>query len=329
MALQRTPPPCKSASESDLSDKMLVGEELEHVTQRNNKRLRPCNSPQEKDSLQNEDQSELTVFKRDLLDMLGSWKKDQDTRFDSWKREQNETLSILTRDILHLKTEVAKLQSSNAEMDSGMTFINNVFENTQERVTALEDTKKASEDCFRSMEKRIQDYGLQSRPATVEIRNIPTFQEEKTTDLLAVLTNIGNVVKMVIHPNALRDIYRLKGKSDKIKPIVAEFHSVPVRNEFLDQVRKFNKDRAINDKLNSGMIGIHGSSQPIYVDDHLTPSMKKLFYEVRQYTKSKNYSCWQSNGRILVKKTPDAKPILIRSDQCFSNLKEDSDGVQQ
>ncbi|CAF4857740.1 unnamed protein product [Pieris macdunnoughi] len=175
--MQRTPPG-KSSSEADINKTFLdEGEKI-----RNSKRLRSSNSPR-LDSLLTPNPSELTSFKQDLMTMLNSWKDDQDRRLTVWKTEQDATLTGLARDVLSLKADIAVLQKSSLEIDSGLSFINKMYEDANVRVVALETAKKEYQDCIRKLEKRIDDFQQQSRPSTLEIRNVPTRQDENPTDL--------------------------------------------------------------------------------------------------------------------------------------------------
>lgn len=317
--MQRTPP-CKSSSLVDLNQ-ATVTSECDKVAIRTYKRPRSCSSPQN-DCSQSLLSAELATFKIDLMEKLDSWKDDLEKRLEAWKIEQDTTLSIITKDILHLKNEMAGLQKTTLEIDSGMSFINKMYEDVKNKVSILEMANKESQAFIFKLEMKLEDFQQQSRCSTLEIRNVPVKADEKPSDLISVLQKIGKVVDMNLEQNELRDIYRLPGKPENIRPIVAEFLSVSIRNELLSRIRQFNKKHPVPDKLNTKNLGIIGDVKPIYVDDHLVPTMKKLFYDVRQYSREMKYSCWQYGGKILVKKIPDGKVIQIRSEQCLRNLKK-------
>jgi hypothetical protein len=170
------------------------------------------------------------------------------------------------------------------------------------------------------LETQIQDIHLQTRSATIEIRNVPYFENEKFESLLSVLTSICKKMNLTLAPGDIRDIYRLPGKPGTTRPVVAEFTCVNTRNDLMSRVRRYNKEKPTLEKLNTQTIGISGTKQPIYIDEHLAPSQRKLMFETRQFAKKHNYSCWHSHGRILLRLNTTDKPIIIRSQECLSDL---------
>lgn len=122
-------------------------------------------------------------------------------------------------------------------------------------------------------------------------------------------------------PADLRDIYRLPSKKGSNRPIVAELVTVPQKNRILQAARLFNKGRTIIEKLNTNHIGITGEAKPIYVADHLSTSMRQLFFEARKYANDNNYRfCWSQNNKIFLRKQEGMPLIIIKSLACLKNL---------
>lgn len=280
------------------------------------KRQRIEDSPSKQTNLSNS----LNCFKGELKQMLDEWKTDQDQRLATWKAEQDATLSMLVREVSDLKTQCQQIQKSNLDIERGMDFVNQNYEEIKGKITILEQEKKENLDLITNLEKQLQDSRFLTRTSTIELRNISTKQSEKTSDLTKIVLDIGKAVECDIHATDLRDIYRLPGKPDASRPVVAEFTQVACRNNFLSSVRAFNKTRPINEKLNTKTIGIPGETKAIYVDEHLTPALKKLLFETRQFAKANNYSNWHSNGKIYIRTDPDAKPVQIKSNKCLAFL---------
>lgn len=159
-----------------------------------------------------------------------------------------------------------------------------------------------------------------SRPASVEIKNIPSNEKETHTDLMNVVQNIGKAAKFNIQQSEVRDVYRIPGKQTP-KSIFVEFNSVHTKQELLTSIRSFNKDKKIPEKLNTTHISISGTSEPVYVGEYLPPSVRKLFFLARQFAKEHKYRfCWITNGRILLRKEIGDKHIQIISEETLSNL---------
>lgn len=323
--MKRTPPktrlnPGQSLSEPDIPTATTERTEKTdaiNITVRN-KRQRLGDSPNT--GLDAERPTALSVFKSELLEMLTTWKSEQEKLLVSWKDEQAAILSKLVKDVAELKQKCISIEESNAEMDRSMMFINKTYEGLTSNVMNLEKERIENADNINRLQKQIQDMNFLTRQATIELRNIPNKENEKPKDLISAVTSVGRTIDMDIQTSAFRDVYRIPGKSGLCRPIVAEFGCVSTRNEFLAKVRKFNKEHAIYDKLNTQLIGIAGERKPIYVDEHLPPAIKKLLYDARQFAKARNYSSWYSNGRILLKKDPADKPIEIKSEKCLTRL---------
>lgn len=119
----------------------------------------------------------------------------------------------------------------------------------------------------------------------MELRNIPSKDKESYNDLTAIVEAIGKAVQLKIEPSEIRDVYRLPGRPENNKMLIAEFHKVATKNTFLSAVRQFNLNRSFTDKLNSSLIGVRGNPIPIFVGEHLPASMRKLFFQTREFAK--------------------------------------------
>lgn len=325
MSMQRTPPTVskgklihgQSLSESDLTVAPTYNISEPNITMRN-KRQRPNDSP---NKTTNPPTSPVLLdLKEELMEMLTKWKSEQEQLFTSWKNDQDKTLSKLISDVSELKQQCLVIQKTNLDIENSITFISEKYEDVSNRVSLLEEKKMKFAEDISHVQKQIEDLHFQTRQATIEIRNLPTKEKEKHEDLISVVKNVGKVMNMDIQSNELRDIYRIPGKPGICRPIVAEFTSVCKRNELLTNVRKYNKERSIENKLNTQVIGIPGERRSIYVDEHLPPATKKLLYETRQFAKAHNYASWYSNGRILLRQDPANKPIHIKSEKCLTLL---------
>lgn len=201
-----------------------------------------------------------------------------------------------------------------------MDFINKKHEETIARVSSVEKEKNANTEAIKVLENQLQDLHFQTRQATIEIRNVPLIENESYESLVKIVSTLGEKMDLCLGSGSIRDAYRLPGKLGAIRPIVAEFSSVHTRNELISRIRRFNKDREINDKLNTETIGLPGVKKPIYVDEHIAPSQRKLLFETRQFARKHNFSAWHSNGRILIRTEQTGKPIQIKTEKCLEEL---------
>jgi hypothetical protein len=319
---QRTPPKSPkvsgSRSESDLSTVIIgVPESDTNITTRYKRQRKETSSPQKSSSPTFSYTNDLRL---DLLNMLTGWKEDQERRLSEWKSSLDDTLSELVKEVSHLKMECLEIKKSNAEVEKGMEFMNKTQEEISNKVKEIEKDKNSNSDAIKNLETQIQDLHFQTRHATLEIRNIPCTVNENFDNLLSTVSKIGTALEFTIHPGDIRDIYRLPGKPGVPRPIVAEFACVLTKNEFQSRIRKFNKDKAASEKLNTTTIGLQGEKKPVYIDEYLAPSRRKLMFETRLLAKKFNYSCWHSNGRIFLRIEPNSKPIVVLSEKCLTGL---------
>ncbi|XP_026744659.1 uncharacterized protein LOC113505992 [Trichoplusia ni] len=314
--ITRTPPPTPkpqlmhthSKSDPDLPSAMEeTAEQSRNVTSRH-KRPRIFGSPSD-----DHDPSKafLTNFKNELMVML-----------EDWKLEQQKTLSQLVTDVAHLKLQCSNIQHSNNEIEKKIVSLNQDYEEALAKVSQLEETQKENSNCISNLEKQIQELQLKCRSSAIEIRNVPVMPNEKINDLLQIASCLGQTIQMDLSSSNIRDIYRLPGKPGLTRSILVEFSTVYFKNNVLSAVRTYNKERNIRDKLNTENIGIAGECKPIYVDEHLSPTTKRLFYLARDFAKRNSYDfCWISNGKILIRKSCDTKEVhFVKTEQCLLKL---------
>uniref|UniRef100_A0A2A4K4N4 Reverse transcriptase domain-containing protein n=1 Tax=Heliothis virescens TaxID=7102 RepID=A0A2A4K4N4_HELVI len=282
--MHRTPP--KSPPKADIQGKphtitdpvtSIISNPPGQITLRNkparaNKRQCVEDSPKSPTSPTKQCSCACGDLKTELLSMLLSWKAEQDERLSQWKADQDALLKSLVKDVSELKQNYSEIQKKTIELDKGMTFINKDYEDIKSRVLVMESLEMDTKVSLSKYEKEIQDLRMQSRPASIELRNVPIKENENIVDLVSILTNIGKAVKLEISKTGLRDVYRLPGKPGNPRPIVAEFISVSQRNDLLSSIKTYNKNRQVSDKINSQLIGLPGEKFPIYVAEYQTPA---------------------------------------------------------
>lgn len=312
--VQRSPPPTaatpalQSQTESDSS--VGVPGESRKVTARS-KRQRVEVSPQASTDF---DQFSLQNFKQDIMTMLNNWKTDQDA-----------TLSKLVADIASLKTQCTDIQKVNVEIENSITFMNAKFDEINEKVRRLEIERNVNSDYILSLERQLEELQQRSRSSAMEVRNVPEKDHESESDLIAIVKKLAATLKINIQDHDIRDIYRRPGKPGTTKVIVTEFNSVRMKEDVITSVRRFNKDRPVPDKLNYEHFGITGHKKPIFVDEYLPYSTRKLLFRAREFAKTHNFKfCWTAKGRVLLRKDSNAKYIYVKTEQCLSKLSNQS-----
>lgn len=311
--IKRTPPTTsrgklkhtQSRSDPDLT--AAVEEINQNITTRY-KRPRSDSSPRVEQDMAN---STLATFKKELLNML-----------EEWKSEQKQILSQLVSDVTQLKLQCSAIHNTNMEIEKSIVSLNNDYEDILRKVSEFEKQQTEYKESINKLEKQIIDLQQRSRTSAIEIRNIPAIPNETTDSLLKVIARLGSLIQMEVPSINIRDIYRLPARPGQSKSIFVEFSSVQMKNSFLSSIRKYNKERTVAEKLNTSSIGIPGDCRPVYVEEHLPQSSKRIFYLAREFAKRNKFSfCWVSNGKILIRKNAEAtQTYLIKTEQCLINL---------
>ncbi|KOB67579.1 Zinc finger DNA binding protein [Operophtera brumata] len=308
-------------TQSDTNLPLLVQDDdlISIFDKRCTKRQRP-NSPLSPSGNRNED------CINDLKDMLLSFQKEQSTilqklvtdvhEIKSSKNEQSTILNKLISDISEVKQQNCQIQKTNDELGKKIEIVNNNFDHMKLQIESLQKDKTEYTRKMQQLENKIRDLERSSRPSAIEIKNVPQKTDESPEDLKSTLVKMSEIFSVPLKSSDIRDAYRFPGKPGTIKPIVAEFTSVPTKLNFLAAAKAFNRKRSLQDKLNTSHLGYLDVCSPVYVVEYLPGSMRKLFYLAKEFSKANNFKfCWSSNGRILIQKNEQSKAIHIKNEE--------------
>ncbi|CAB3238269.1 unnamed protein product [Arctia plantaginis] len=310
--MQRSPPAASGESAQraiSSPDICSIGAEVEqtNVTART-KRLRPDFSPEQQKLSQTN--SSFESFENKIMNML-----------TTWKREQDVVLNKITSDINEVKAQNREIQKTNIEIEKSIEFMNQAYETMKNTVEKLEKERVEQRIYITELEKKVFDLQQYSRSSSFEIRNIPQTEKESIDDLTSIVVQTCNKLDVSVKRADLRDIYRMPGKKGSNRPIVAELVTVSQKNQVLQAARRFNNGRSTIEKLNTKHIGLSGDTKPIYVGDHLSSSLRQLFFEARKYANDNNYRfCWSQNNKIFLRQHEGMPSITIKSLACLNNL---------
>lgn len=327
--VQRTPPKSTKTSRTPIKNLQTQSEPdvsaaismSQNVNTNRSKRPRKDNSPPGQ-----------SLSLPDLQDTLASWKVEQDTHISKLLENQSSLIAKLASDIAEIKTQNTEIKSSNAEISRSnaelvhtMTFLNDKFEEMKAEIAGLKRERLEQNNYIQHLEKKIQDLKYKSRSSSIEIRNIPQAASETEANLISTVRKIGDVIGVPISETELRDTYRLPGKPagpNTSRPLVVEFTSVQRKQKLLAAVRSYNKNKeSVKDKLNTEIIGIMGQRYPVYIAELLPPSLRKLFFQAREFAKNNGFKyCWVTNGNIFLRKKEGDSHVLINSEERLQEL---------
>ena len=305
-----SPPPKSSKStnvsltrEPSYSDSEVIPSPQKNIASRN-KRPRMEFSP-------NKPESSSNVSLEIILNTL-----------TAMKTQQEVTFAKIFSEMTDVREKVHQIQKTNTEIEKSLEYIHNHYEDLKLQIMDLEKARDENAETINKLETQLQDIKLSSRSSTVEIRNIPSKENESVEEIINIVSQIGKTIEFEVPASEIRDIYRLPSKPGMNKTIVAEFSTVRTKTNYLSAARNFNKSRKLEEKLNTQVVGICGDKKPIYVDEYLPGSMKKLFLQSRDFAKKNGFRfCWISNGKILLRKGPESKEsYVIKTDDNLANL---------
>ncbi|CAG5011296.1 unnamed protein product [Parnassius apollo] len=242
-------------------------------------------------------------FKEEVMQMLKSWKADHDNRLSN------------------MENSLTNIKKINTDIEKSLEFISQKYEDMQNKIITLEKQCKDNHKYIISLEEKVEELYRNSRRNGIEIRNIPEKEKENKNDLTQLVIYLSKTLNINLQSCDIKNIFRGPGKKGSTRPIIVELVNMSQKQTILSSVKSFNKNNP-SKKLNVSHFGINTSASPVYVSEHLTPSMKKIYYLARQLTKEKMYKfCWTANGKVFIRKSDRSPAILIRNEAQFEDLK--------
>ncbi|CAG9137849.1 unnamed protein product [Plutella xylostella] len=242
-------------------------------------------------------------------------------KLDTWMNKQTIFMSKLSEDIAEVKLQNLEIQKTNQEIEKKIQCLSTKYDNIESKILSMEKERQTINDHIMDVNKNVEDIKNYSHSAAFELRNVPNTENESLSNLNEMVLNLVKCLDFDLKVEEIRDIYRLPGKPDSKRPIVVELTTVIKKNSLLASAKSFNRSRQATEKLNSELIRATGAKVPIYVDEHLYASTKKLYYTAREFAKSNNFKfCWTKRGRILLRKDEEAKVFTIKSEECLKEI---------
>ncbi|KOB73180.1 Zinc finger DNA binding protein [Operophtera brumata] len=266
------------------------------------KRPRPIYSPEKVDEVENQ---------CEIMAML-----------TSWKSEQEAVLSKIISDVAEIKAEIREVHKTNSEIEKTLDFVCKNYEDLKIRVECLEKRREERDNHWDKLEDKIEELERNARSTSIEIRGIPVKQNETKGELLSIVDNLHNKIKVQVERGFIRNIYRTKEKPNGERPIVMDVTTPIKKYNILKAVKEYNYHH-IGDKLNTMAIGLEGKKAPIYLSDFLTLKAKRIYFLAREVAKSNGYRyCWSTNGKIFLRKAKGSPLISITSEVQLEDLKQ-------
>ncbi|KAL4718093.1 hypothetical protein ACJJTC_015311 [Scirpophaga incertulas] len=228
-----------------------------------------------------------------------------------------------------IRSDLKTVKEEMSDMKGSMEFMNSKFESllkehaeTKEAMTELQRENTALHSTVKDLNARVNALEQSARSNNVEIQCVP---ERKNENLVQMITQLSSVIKYNIKHEQILNctrIAKIKPNSPRPKSIVVQFISKKIRDEFLAASITFNRNKSIQDKLNSSHLGLNGEKSPIFIVDHLSPLNKTLHAAARAVGREKGFKhVWVRNGRIFMRRTDDSDYIFVRDMDSLNSIK--------
>ncbi|KOB65473.1 Zinc finger DNA binding protein [Operophtera brumata] len=220
-----------------------------------------------------------------------------------------------------IESKLIDIHKNTGDIEKSMEFLATNFEEMSKKVDNLEQQIKNKQTQIDNLEDKYENLQRSARSSTLEIRNVPNSPNETKEVLSSYIVQMSETVGAKMSSNDIKDIFRVPGKSETNKPIIAELTTTIQKLRLIKAVKSFNVSNRAN-KLNAFHLGLRGHSSPVFVVEHLTSKGNRLHYLARELTRAGQYKyCWTSNGKVFVRKMDGAPLVLINSEEQMEGLK--------
>ncbi|XP_026729543.1 uncharacterized protein LOC113495137 [Trichoplusia ni] len=181
---------------------------------------------------------------------------------------------------------------------------NETPEKLQESINCLQTDIAKIKFEFASQDQR-------SRLNNVEIKGVPLKKDE---NLFSIFDSISRKIKYNCPKTQINYISRVPIYNSSERLIIVSFLNRYSKEDFIAAARA-NRDLSAPD------IGYQGSSNRIYINDHLSVEHKKLLSRVKAIAKEKSYEyVWFKHGKIHALKNQSSKLVIIRKDADLNKI---------
>lgn len=247
---------------------------------------------------------DLNIFMDKMQAMFTLWSTQQENKFEQ------------------ILNTVQTIKVQNVEISNSIEFISKQYDTMNEKVEKLEQERKLNLDYIRSLEERVETMEKNSKNSSIELRNVPITKPETYEDLKKIVTNMGDALGVNIQPYDIKNIYRINSKSSESKPIIADFNSIPVKENLISKAKSYSKQHDGN-RLSTNDLSITGTPQPVYLSENLTQKTKKLHFYARDFARLNEFAfCWISYGKVYLRKKQGDPAIRIDNELDLKKLSQ-------
>lgn len=224
------------------------------------------------------------------------------------------SLPKLMDDVQEIKGELSQVKGTCESTGAKLEEYGSRLSDLELKVTELEKFQE-SINCLQTDIAKIKfEFASQhqrSRLNNVEIKGVPLKKDE---NLFSIFDSISRKINYNCPKTQINYISRVPIYNSSEKLIIVSFLNRYIKEDFIAAARA-NRDLSAPD------IGYQGSSNRIYINDHLSVEHKKLLSRVKAVAKEKSYEyVWVKHGKIHVLKNQSSKLVIIRKDADLNKI---------
>ncbi|XP_046594398.1 uncharacterized protein LOC124294173 [Neodiprion lecontei] len=242
------------------------------------------------------------LAKIDGLTLLPAKLESLTSKFDQLSISTTEMFSSLT-------AKVEDLTNKNALLSTRIDNLEDTSKSQAAEITRLVTSNTELKLCNTNLTDRLASLERNSLNSDLIISAVPELEGE---DLLATFGALTTQLSVDVPLTDVLEIGRIKSTLDSNKPrlILCKLRSVQCRNRLLAAKRA-------KGPIYANQLGLpHDQPRtPIFINEHLPPTLSKFLGKVRAYAKERGYRfIWTRNGLVYVKRDASSDHILIKSE---------------
>lgn len=238
-----------------------------------------------------------------IKDMFTEFSKEQEKRFQE------------------LQNTISTVNQQNIQLNKTVQLMAEKYDEFILKISNLEKERQEDKKVIKILEEKIENLERKSCATSIEIRNLPKKLDESKDTLCNTIIGLGKILDVHIDTNNVRDIYRWNSR-DNSNPIVVNFNTTLIKEKILKSLKNYNKNKNLQDKLNTKNLNFEGPTRPVYVSECLTRNTQKIYFHARKFQRSHDYKfCWTSRGIVYLKKDTNSKQVRVSSESDIEALR--------
>lgn len=232
------------------------------------------------------------------------------------KQSHNDTLTETPNNlqaIQRIDSVVRDMQTYFNEKFGELQEISKILNDYGSRIKQIEEDNKILRYGNNELNVRVDNIEQAALMNSLEINGVPLGDPDNAEEIVL------KIAATMVYPLSNEDwsnIYRhyRQTKQDRPPSIIVFFKDMAKRDGFLSAARAHRG-------ISTAKIGLNGSDNLIYVNEHLTNSRKKIFYTAKNFKSNNNYKyLWTKNGKIYLRKNDDSQAINVNFYTDFTKL---------